>query len=93
MDSTSKTEVLQLTTLKSPKGDSHMRNPRLTLQDLAEDEEWARQVSGLHGTDGWLVRRWRMDDMSTTGAPHPPAQEPTLPSVEPEKAEPTIQRG
>lgn len=67
-----------------------MSNPRLTLQDLAEAEEWARQISGLHGADGWPVRRWRMDDMSTTDAPPTPTQESTPPSAEPDNPEPTI---
>lgn len=60
-----------------------MRNPRLTGRDLAEAEEWARQMSGLYGADGWLARRWTLPDLLPRDTPPVTAQESTSPGAEP----------
>lgn len=60
-----------------------MRNPRLILQDLAEAEEWARQMSDLYGADGWLARRWTLPDLFPRDTPPGAAQESAPPGAKP----------
>lgn len=59
-----------------------MRNPRLTGRDLAEAEEWARQMSGLYGADGWLARRWTLPGVFPRDTLAGTAQESAPPSAE-----------